>query len=260
MSRITNFLHTMRARAEERAAAAARTADAWAEQARRAPPPRALAEALRGRGLAIIAEAKRQSPSAGVLVDHYDVAAIAAGYEAAGARAVSVLTEPDFFGGALDHLRAARAAVRLPVLRKDFLLHPAQVAEARAAGADAVLAIVRLLTPPELRALLDAGRAWGMEVLVEVHDERELAQALEAGATLVGVNNRDLDTFVTDVARCLALRRAIPPTVVTVAESGFKSAADLLAAQEAGYDAVLVGEQLMRAGPGLIAEAASWRS
>lgn len=254
------FLEAIRARAAERAEAVARAADEWVERARTAPPPKGFAEALRGGGLAIIAEAKRQSPSAGILVDRYDVPAIVARYEAAGARAISVLTEPYFFGGTLDHLRAARAAVQVPLLRKDFLFHPAQVAEARAAGADAVLAIVRLLDRERLQALLDAGRAFGMAVLVEVHDEADIGRALEAGATLIGVNNRDLDSFVTDVRRCLALRRAIPDTVVTVAESGFKTPADLRAAEQAGYDAVLVGEQLMRAGPGLIAEAASWRS
>jgi indole-3-glycerol phosphate synthase len=217
--------------------------------------------ALTARRFAVIAESKERSPSAGRLeAGVYDPAARARLYEEAGAAAISVLTEPRFFGGALQHLEAARTASALPLLRKDFLLHPAQVAEAVRAGADAVLAIVRILTDQELQALLRAGDALGVDVLVEVHDEGELGRAVDVGARLIGVNNRDLDTFSTDVARSLALAPQVPKGVLTVSESGIRTMEEIRALADAGFRAVLVGEAVMTGGSGLVREVVRWAS
>ncbi len=253
------FLADLTAEARRRAEEAARRRAAWEAAAAAGPVPRPFAAALDGPGLAVIAEAKQRSPSRGRLAGaDYDPGRIAAAYERAGARAMSVLTEPRFFGGSLAHLAAARERCGLPLLRKDFLLDPAQVAEARVFGADAVLAIVRILSGPALASLLAAGRSHGMAVLVEVHTREELDRALDAGATLVGVNNRDLDTFDTRIERCLDLARHIPPQVTAIAESGLRTAEDLRAVAAAGYRAALIGEQFMVAGTGLM-EAAAWR-
>lgn len=251
-----HFLPALVASAANRAAAVEADAAAWWAAAEGAPPPRRLAAALAGGApLAIIAECKAKSPSQGRLVDAYDPAARAAGYEAAGARAVSVLTEPYFFDGDLEHLRQVAAAVSLPVLRKDFLLDPAQVAEARCHGADAVLAIVRILSDAQLQGLLAAGAALGMDVLVEVHSAAELDRAVAAGAMLIGVNNRDLDTFETRLDRALAIAPALPSGVVAVAESGIRTRADLERLAAAGYQAALVGQTLMQQGTGLLGAA-----
>lgn len=251
------FLPALTASAANRAAAAAASAsDLWAA-ARRAPRARSLVRALRtpapgAPSIAIIAECKAKSPSQGRLVQEYDPGARAQAYERAGARAVSVLTEPYFFDGDLDHLTAVAANAGVPVLRKDFLLEPAQVAEARAHGADAVLAIVRILSDGQLAALLAAGRELGMDVLVEVHNREELARAVAAGATLVGVNNRDLDTFDTRLSRALELAAALPADATAVAESGIRTAADLSRLGAAGYHAALVGQILMQEGTALL--------
>jgi len=218
-----------------------------------------LRQALESRRFGVVAESKRRSPSRGMLeAGAYDPAGRARLYEEAGAAAVSILTEPDYFAGSLEHLRAARAATRLPLLRKDFLLHPAQVDEAAQAGADAVLAIMRILSPAELGALLAEADRLGLDVLVEVHGEEELTRALQAGARLIGVNNRDLDTFDTDWRRSLRLAPAIPPGTLAVAESGIRSLDQVEALAAAGFRAVLVGEAVMTEGPGLVREVSRW--
>lgn len=220
-----------------------------------------LASAIAGRRFAIIAESKERSPSAGRLeAGVYDPAARARLYDEAGAAAMSVLTEPTFFGGSLAHLEAARAVSSLPLLRKDFLLHPLQVAEAVRAGADAVLAIVRILTDQELRELLAAGDRLGADVLVEVHDGGELDRAASAGARLIGVNNRDLDTFRTDVDRSLDLASRMPRGVLAISESGIRTLEQVKELAAAGFRGVLVGEAVMTGGSGLVREVVRWAS
>lgn len=203
------------------------------------------AGADRGQAARIIAECKRRSPSKGILRDHYDPAAIASAYAAAGAAAISVLTEPAFFDGALSHLTDVRAAVAIPVLRKDFIVTPYQVVEAAAAGADAVLLIVAALDPASLDAMLRATEAYGLDALVEVHDARELEQAVTAGASIIGVNSRDLHTLAVDTGVFEALAPRIPRGVVAVAESGIRDAATISALRDAGYAAFLIGERFM---------------
>jgi indole-3-glycerol phosphate synthase len=222
------------------------------QAAHRTPRGPAFLSALREPGLRIIAECKRRSPSQGVLRAGYDPAAIARAYEAAGAAAISVLTEPTFFDGTLDHLRAARAAVSLPLLRKDFTVTEFQVTEASQAGADAVLLIVAALDDPTLGRLVRVAQAQGLAALVEVHDRSDLDRALTAGAALVGVNSRNLRTLEITVAVFDELIEAIPDEVTAVAESGLKAHADLQRLREAGYDAFLIGERFMTAAdPGL---------
>jgi indole-3-glycerol phosphate synthase len=201
--------------------------------------------ALTGPGIRVVAECKRRSPSRGVLRSPYDPAGIAAAYEQAGAAAISVLTEPTFFDGSLDHLRDVRRRVRLPILRKDFLVTSFQLREARAAGADAVLLIAAALDPAALRELLREAGALGMAALVEVHDRPELDAALEAGAALVGVNSRNLRTLEMNPDVLDALADGIPDEAIAVAESGLKSADDLTRLAARGYDAFLIGERLM---------------
>jgi indole-3-glycerol phosphate synthase len=196
---------------------------------------------------AIIAECKRRSPSRGVLRAEYDPVAIASAYERAGAAAISVLTEPTFFDGDLAHLRQVRAAVRLPLLRKDFIVDEYQLFEARAAGADAVLLIVAALEPDELRRLHTRAEALGLDVLVEIHSDDELAAARDAGARIVGVNNRNLRTLTVDVEASERLIAKIAPGIVAVSESGLKTAADLRRLGAAGYHAFLIGERFMAA-------------
>jgi indole-3-glycerol phosphate synthase len=193
----------------------------------------------------IIAECKRRSPSRGVLRPDYDPVAIALGYEKAGAAAISVLTEPTFFDGALDHLQAVRSAVGIPVLRKDFVISEYQLLEARAAGADAVLLIVAALAPRELAALHARASAIGLDVLVEVHSADEVTVAIDAGAQIVGVNNRSLRTLEIDVTASETLAARMPRGMVTVSESGLKTAADLARLRQLGYSAFLIGERFM---------------
>jgi indole-3-glycerol phosphate synthase len=215
-----------------------------------APTPgirRPFREAVGGDGLNIIAEFKRRSPSKGALREDLTASGVAQAYEAGGARALSVLTEEDFFGGHLGDLRQARAATRLPTLRKDFLVDPYQVWEAWIAGADAVLLIVAALGEKDLRKLLDTALEAGLDPLVEVHDERELDTALTCGARLVGVNNRDLQTLEVSLDTALRLAPHIPDDVVAVAESGISTGADVRRLRDAGYDAFLVGEHFMTA-------------
>jgi indole-3-glycerol phosphate synthase len=193
----------------------------------------------------VIAECKRRSPSRGVLRPSYDPAAIATGYAAAGAAAISVLTEPTFFDGALEHLQAVRQAVEVPLLRKDFIVSHYQLLEARAAGADAVLLIVAALRPVELKLLFDHAGGLGLDALVEVHDSTELAIAVDVGAKIVGVNNRNLRTLGVSSTTATDLIALVPPHVTAISESGLKSAGDVAALREVGYRGFLIGEKLM---------------
>jgi len=195
----------------------------------------------------VIAECKRRSPSRGVLAALYDPVAIARQYEAGGASAISVLTEPTFFDGALEHLAAVRQAVTLPLLRKDFIVDEYQLVEARASGADAALLIVAALEQTDLVRL--QRRAWelGLAALVEVHDDEELSRAIDSGATIIGVNNRNLRTLAVDVAASRRLGARIPASVVGVSESGLTSRADLEDLAGQGYRAFLIGERFMTA-------------
>jgi indole-3-glycerol phosphate synthase len=203
-------------------------------------------------GVNVIAECKRRSPSKGVLRAEYDPVAIAKSYAAAGAAAVSVLTEPTFFDGSLEHLTAVRAAVDVPLLRKDFIVSEYQLLEAKAAGADAILLIVAALRPAELKVLHDHARRHGLDALVEVHDARELAIAIDVGARIVGINNRNLRTLEVDVHASEDLIAGIPREVVTVSESGLKTADDLVRLRALGYRAFLIGERFMTAAdPGM---------
>lgn len=211
-----------------------------------APRPGAFRSALTRRGAVnVIAECKRRSPSRGVLRTEYDAVAIARAYADAGAVAISVLTEPAFFDGSLEDLQAVRAAVQTPLLRKDFMVSDYQLLEARAAGADAVLLIVAALSAGELRSLGRRARALGLDALVEVHSEEELAVALDAGAEIVGVNNRNLRTLQVDVRASETLIARMPKDVVAVSESGLKTAADLDRLAALGYHAFLMGERFM---------------
>jgi indole-3-glycerol phosphate synthase len=193
----------------------------------------------------VIAECKRRSPSRGVLRSAYDPVAIATAYERAGAAAISVLTEPGFFDGSLDHLVAVRAAVRTPLLRKDFTVHEYQLLEARAAGADAILLIVAALTDAELRQLSQGARDLGLAALVEVHSLDECDRALAAGASIIGVNNRNLRTLQVDLDASRVIAQRIPQNVIGISESGLKTRADLQAMTALGYRAFLMGERFM---------------
>jgi indole-3-glycerol phosphate synthase len=195
----------------------------------------------------VIAECKRRSPSRGVLREHYDPVAIARGYADAGAAAISILTEPTFFDGSLEHLAAVRPAVSVPILRKDFIVSEYQLHEARAAGADAVLLIVGALRPVEVKVLHEHAAALGLDVLVEVHDATELAIAIDAGARIVGVNNRNLRTLQVDVGVSEQLIAAMPADVIAVSESGLRTAADILRLKARGYRGFLIGERFMSA-------------
>ncbi len=216
-----------------------------------APTPgarRPLDQALARPGrVNVIAEFKRRSPSQGLIRDDLHPVLVAQGYEIHGAAALSILTEEDFFGGHLDDLQQARAATLLPTLRKDFVVDPYQVWESWIAGADAVLLIVAALSDAELRRLLTAAEEVSLAALVEVHDADELRRALDAGARLVGVNNRDLHTLEVRLETALDLALLIPDDVVCVAESGIRSGEEIQLLRQAGYDAFLVGERLMRA-------------
>lgn len=210
--------------------------------------PGAFTTVLKRSGLSLIAEHKRRSPSAGTIREDATLEEVVGAYERGGASALSILTDEPSFGGSLDDLRAARASSQLPILRKDFIVDPYQIDESVAAGADAVLLIVAALEPAELQALHDQAVDRGLDALVEVHDEDELSRALDAGAAIIGINNRDLKTLSVDTARTFELLPRVPPEIVRVAESGFSSPGQLAELQSAGADAVLVGEALMRAG------------
>jgi indole-3-glycerol phosphate synthase len=209
--------------------------------------PKDFAAALDGPRLAVIAEMKQRTPSMGVLSTEYDPGRLASAYAEGGAAALSVLTHEAGFGGSLEHVGAARANAVVPILRKDFITDAYQVAEARAAGADAVLLIVAALDRADLADLLATVQAQHLTALVEVHDEREAVTAVEAGASVVGVNHRDLRTFNVDLGLTERLRHVVPADRLLVSESGIKGAADARRMRDAGADAILVGELLMRA-------------
>jgi indole-3-glycerol phosphate synthase len=212
-----------------------------------APAPRDFRAALRGSGVALIAECKERSPSGGLLQAAYDPISLARRYEANGARAISVLTEPEFFGGSLLHLKEVRGAVSLPVLCKDFVIDPIQVMAARAAGADAILLIVGILDDATLADLQGRAVELGMQCVVEVHDEIELRRAIAAGASIIGVNNRDLTSMTTDKSVTALLRPLIPADCLLISESGIRNRHDIDELEGLGVDAALVGEALLRA-------------
>jgi indole-3-glycerol phosphate synthase len=211
--------------------------------------PRGFEAALRraaSSGPAVIAELKKASPSRGLIRAEFHPAALAKSLEAAGATALSVLTDGEFFQGSLDDLTRASEAVTIPCLRKDFILDPFQILEARAAGADAILLIVAALEDEDLKALYTEARRVGLDVLCEVHDRAEVDRAAQLGCTVIGVNSRNLHTMQVKPQTQLDLAQWLPSGAVHVAESGIRSAADVARLQEAGYDAFLVGESLMR--------------
>ncbi|MEQ1853339.1 MAG: indole-3-glycerol phosphate synthase TrpC [Chthoniobacteraceae bacterium] len=198
--------------------------------------------------LGLIAEVKKASPSVGVIAEDFDPVAIARAYEAAGAHCVSVLTDEQFFQGRLSYLKQIREATRLPCLRKDFIIHEAQIFEASVAGADCILLIVAALDQPALEQLSQTAETLQMDVLVEVHTAEELERALDLGARLIGINNRNLHTFEVDLATTERLSEEVPDDVLLVSESGLKTRADTQRVFDAGCNAILVGESLIRAG------------
>ena len=214
-------------------------------------PPRDFSSALTDEGVNIIAELKKSSPSKGLLREEYAPAVLASGLESAGAAALSVLTEEDFFHGSLGDLKEASRATKIPILRKDFIIDPWQVWEARAAGADSFLLIAAILSDTSLGDLLGLGRSLKMEPLVEVHERAELHRVIAAGARIIGVNNRDLRDFKVHIETSLALIEMIPDDCIAVSESGLRTREDIQRLRSAGFDAFLIGEHLMReADPG----------
>jgi indole-3-glycerol phosphate synthase len=215
--------------------------------AREASPPRGFFRALTAYpGLAVIAEAKKASPSRGVIRPDFDPVRIARSYKAGGAQAMSVLTDVDFFQGSIEYIPLVREAVDLPVLRKDFIIDPIQIREASLYGADAILLIAAILDTGRLRDFRRTAEACNMDVLVEVHDEKELESALEAGSRLIGINNRNLNDFTVDLNTTFRLQRLIPKDIPVVSESGISGREDMIRLRAAGIKAVLIGESLMR--------------
>ena len=237
--------HTRTVVSERKAAADMRLLERAAE----AHVPRGFARALWAKaadGIAVIAELKKASPSRGLIRAEFDAAALAQQMEAGGAAVLSVLTDEQFFQGSLENLRRASAAVKLPCLRKDFMVDEFQVLEARANGADAILLIVAALSDAELRMLRESARSFELDVLCEVHDRDELERALALECECVGVNSRDLRTFEVSLDRACELAATLPASAVKVAESGIHTGADLQRLRAAGFDAFLIGESLMR--------------
>jgi indole-3-glycerol phosphate synthase len=233
-------------RAELATAAAERPIDSLLPNAYRAKADRRdFDAALRAARPSIIAELKKASPSKGLLAPRYAPSATAAAYEHGGAAALSVLTDSQFFQGSLEDMQAARAATRISVLRKDFTIDRYHVVEAAANGADAILLIAAILSDSELRDYREVAESFGMSALVEVHDGEELSRAIDSGSRIIGVNNRDLRTFEVKLETCLALAPRIPTSAVRVAESGIRSRSDIQMLSEAGFQAFLIGEQLI---------------
>ncbi|HMO51103.1 MAG TPA: indole-3-glycerol phosphate synthase TrpC [Kiritimatiellia bacterium] len=220
--------------------------DLLREEAARSVSPPDFREALLSRPIGLIAEVKRRSPSAGIIRDPFEPAAIARAYEAGGAQALSVLMDQEFFGGGPEPFRAVRAAVSLPLLYKEFVIDRWQVWHAATLGASAVLLIVAALEPDELSGLMEDIATAGMQALVEVHDEAETAVAVERGAAILGINNRNLKTFTTDLETTGRLRAVIPADRLVVSESGIRTAEDVVRLRAIGADALLVGEHLLR--------------
>jgi indole-3-glycerol phosphate synthase len=235
-------LKAMRARAEALGRNAAPPAGATHD-----PTEFPFARALAAPGLSFISEVKKASPSKGLIAVDFPYLQIAGDYEAAGAAAVSVLTEPEYFLGSDEYLREIAALVKIPVLRKDFIVDPYQIYEAKTLGASAVLLICALLDTDSLAAYIKIAASLGLSALTEIHSEAEAESALKAGARIVGINSRDLRTFTVDFALTGRLRKFLPPGIITVAESGVKSREDIRVLTELNFDAVLVGESLMRA-------------
>jgi indole-3-glycerol phosphate synthase len=230
---------------EARVAALRPLATGIADAARAAKPPRhSLAESLRRENVAVVAEVKRKSPSKGVINAGLSAVDQARAYSAGGAAGISVLTEPNHFSGSVDDLAAVAEAVEVPVLRKDFHIDPLQLLEARANGATAALLIVRALRPDRLVEMLSMARSLGLETIVEIRDEDELRLALDSGAGIIGINNRDLETLVIDPATSERLLPLIPPSIVAIAESGMSSRQDVVRVAALGADAVLVGSSV----------------
>jgi len=221
-------------------------------QVKRSETPFAFEKALARRRdagtMAFICEVKKASPSKGVIAADFPYLDIARDYQAAGADAISVLTEPDFFQGSNDYLTAIKAQVSIPVLRKDFIIDPIQIVEARQIGADAILLICAILTTAQIREYLALADELGLSALVEAHDEAEVAQALAAGARVIGVNNRNLKTFEVDINNSIRLRQLVPPEILFVSESGIQTPEDMVKLRENGTNAVLIGETLIRSG------------
>jgi indole-3-glycerol phosphate synthase len=244
-------LEEITAAARRKAAAAKASADMRALDSRaKHHQPRGFRRSLKEQaasGTAVIAELKKASPSKGLIRADFPVAELARELEVAGAAALSVLTDAEYFQGSLQNLAIAWAVTRLPCLRKDFMVDEFQMVEARAHGADAVLLIVAALNPSELSELYRSAREFELDVLCEVHDAEELRRALDAGFDTIGVNNRDLRTFAVDLGTSLRLAELMPPGIVKVAESGIESGEDISRLRQAGFDAFLVGESLMRA-------------
>lgn len=210
-------------------------------------PPRGFMRALvDAPGVAIIAEAKKASPSKGVIAPDFDPVQIAVNYQQGGAQAMSVLTDEDFFQGSLSYIPLVRSTVNLPVLRKEFIIDPLQIKEASVFGADAILLIAAILDQSPLQEFRLQAEELGMDVLVEVHNAQELEAALAAGSTLIGINNRNLNDFSVDIGTTFRLQREIPADLPVVSESGISSREDMLRLQEAGITAALIGESLMR--------------
>ncbi|NMP22419.1 indole-3-glycerol phosphate synthase TrpC [Sulfobacillus harzensis] len=247
------FLDSIVGRVDERVKALRTQAERLEKVAASMTPVRSLAQALSASPdrVSIIAECKQKSPSKGWLTHHYDPQALARQYQEDGASAISVLTEPYFFAGDLEHLKAVKASVDLPVLRKDFVRDPLQLVEARAAGADAALLIVRIVDDVELHDLYQAAAALNLEVLVEIHSPSEAERALKLNPRIIGVNNRDLDSFETRLSFSEEMAHVIPADVIRVSESGIQSVEDLHRIQDWGYQAALVGESLVK-GSGLL--------
>ncbi|MFN8053409.1 MAG: indole-3-glycerol phosphate synthase TrpC [Acidimicrobiales bacterium] len=247
---MATYLDRIVAHHRERAAADTRSLDGLIADCADLPPARGFAAALAtGSHLAVVAEVKRRSPSKGDLFADLDPAELAGTYEAGGASCLSVLTDVDHFGGSVADLQAARAAVSLPVIRKDFTVSALDVCDARLMGADAVLLIVAALSDDELAEFSALAARLGLDALVETHDEAEVERALaHTAGTLIGVNQRDLVTFEVDQERAVRVAQSIPAAAVKVAESGVRGPADAVALAAAGYDAVLVGEHLVTSG------------
>lgn len=222
-------------------------AEKLSEMIAEAAPPLSLKNALRGAAeIAIIAEIKKASPSAGIIREDFDPLKISSGYMNAGAEAISVLTDEKFFSGSLSYIQQIRSLVTTPILRKDFIIDPYQLLEARAYNADAVLLIVAALSGKTLKILLEKSSILGMETLLEVHNKSELLRALEAGTEIIGINHRNLETFAVDISITETLAPLIPPCVILVAESGLSGAAEIVSMKRAGAQGVLIGSHLMR--------------